>query len=71
MQPLCNSTDVHALDHHGATLLLSLPEDLELLKLSLLVLLLPQVDGRVGTICLCRIHLLIHLLIPFGGNELL
>ena len=71
MQPLCNGADVYPLDHHGATLFLSLLEDLELLKLSLLVLLLPQVDSRVGTIGLCRIHLLIHLLIPFGGNELL
>ena len=68
---LSNGADVYPLDHHGATLLLSLLEDLQLLNLFLLVLLLPQVDGRVGTIGLCRIHLLIHLLIPFGGNELL
>jgi hypothetical protein len=71
LQLLSNGANVHSLDHHGATLLLSLLEDLQLLNLFLLVLLLPQVDGRVGTIGLCRIHLLIHLLIPFGGNELL
>jgi hypothetical protein len=71
LQLLSNGANVHPLDHHRATLLLPLLEDLQLLKLSLFVLLLPQVDSRVGTIGLCRIHLLIHLLIPFGGNELL
>lgn len=42
-----------------------------MLNLSLLILLLSQVDSRVWTICLGRIHLQIHLLISFGGNELL
>jgi hypothetical protein len=71
LQLLSNGADVHPLNHHGATLLLPLLEHLQLLELSLLVLLLPQVDGRVRAIGLCRIHLLVHLLIPFGGNELL
>ena len=71
LQLLSNGANVHPLDHHGAALLLPLLEDLQLLKLSLLILLLPKVDSRVGTIGLCRIHFLIHLLIPFRGNELL
>lgn len=71
LQLLSNRANVHPLDHHGATLLLPLLEHLKLLKLSLLILLLPQMNGRVGAIGLCRIHLLIHLLISLGGNELL
>ena len=71
LQLLSNGANVHPLDHHGATLLLPLLEHLQLLMLPLLVLLLPQVDSRVRAISLCRIHLLIHLLVSLGGNELL